>query len=172
MLCSDNFGDVTRKFRVVFPWCSVLHIDVGGSAWDSLTRGCDSSVWQGTTPPPPPFQATTLRTPPRSLHSCFPFKSIQAAEAKGHPVLPASSCSTGSRIGQSGAFSHLPALNTGGHGSLGKVHSHCLEVATIVCLSSFNAQNSSASCMCGLVCIQWSWKISHGRKPFESAPLV
>lgn len=94
-------------------------------------------VWQGTAPPPSPSQATAHRTPPRSLSSCFPFKSTQ-----GHPVLWESSCSGGSHIGQSGACSQLPALNMGGQASLRKVLPRYLEVAPIVCPSSFAAWNA------------------------------
>ena len=53
------------------------------------------------------------------LARVFHLKAFRASEAKGHPVLRASSCSSGSHIGQSRACSRLSTSNTGGHGSLG-----------------------------------------------------
>lgn len=116
----------------------------------------------------PPSQATAHRTPPRSLRSCFPFKSTQ-----GHPVLWVSSCGGGPHSGQNGACSQLPTLNMGGQGLLGKHFllsgggTYCL-LLELCCLKCF----SSSSSVCRTVCVQWSWETSHGRKPFESDALV
>lgn len=84
----------------------------------------------------PPSQATAHRTPPRSLRSCFPFKSTQ-----GHPVLWVSSCGGGPHSGQNGACSQLPTLNMGGQVSWGSTSCY-LEVALIVCSWSFAAWNA------------------------------
>lgn len=115
MLRSGNFGGVTGRFGVVLPRaqlssaprCRVLRVGFPAT-------GLWLSVWQRTTPPPPPFQATAL------CAHVFHLKAFRVAEAKGHPALRASSCSSGARIGRSGACSRLAALNMGGHESLGK----------------------------------------------------
>lgn len=94
---------------------SALQLTVGASAWDSLARGCDC-VRQGTTPPPLLFRPLHSEHHPDLCAHVFHLKAFRVAEVKGHPVLQASSCSSG----QSGACSHLSALNMGGHGSLRK----------------------------------------------------
>ena len=99
---------------------SALHLGVGCSAWDSLARGCDSVFGRGQPHLPLLFRPPHSEHHPDLCAHVSHLKAFRAAEAKGHPVLRASSCSSGSCIGQSGACSHLSALNMGGHGSLGK----------------------------------------------------
>lgn len=109
-------------------WCfldaqpsSALHLGVGCSVWDSPARGCDSVFSRGQPHLPLLFRLLRSEHHPDLCAHVFHLKAFRAAEVKGHPVLRASSCSSGSHTGQSGACSHLPALNMGGHGSLGKV---------------------------------------------------
>lgn len=139
---------------------SALHLSVlcVGSAWDSLARGCDSVFGRGQPHLPLLFRPLHSERHPDLCAHVFHLKAFRAAEVKGHPALRASSCSSGSGIGQTRACSHLSALNMGGHGSLGKAR--FLTIWRWQLLSAFPAfcwkYFSSASCVCGVACVQWS----------------
>lgn len=118
-----------------------------------------TQVWQGTGLPPPPSQATAHRTPPRSLRSCFPFKSTQ-----GHPVLWVNSCGGGPHSGQNGAFSQLPTLNMGGQGLSGKCFLaiwrwHLLSVLGALLLEMlFFCFLCLQNCVCSMVLRNLTWE--------------
>lgn len=121
MFHSGNFGGVASRFGMVFPWFVAQFYTSEYSAVDGIPWHLAVTQYLAGQPHLP-----LLFRPPHSEHHpdirahVFHLKAFRAAEAKGHPVLSVSSCSSGFRFGQSRACSHLSALNTGGHGSLGK----------------------------------------------------
>lgn len=144
------------------PQCRVLCV---GSAWDSLARGCDSVFGRGQPHLPLLFRLLHSEHHPDLCAHVFHLKAFRVAEVKGHPALRASSCSSVSGIGQSGACSHLSALNMGGHGSIGKTR--FLTIWRWQLLSAFPALLLEilffcflhlGSCVCSMVLKNTTWE--------------